>query len=358
MTPSLAKRLDEIYQSGNAIADLLVGDVIMVRLPSGLVTVDRRELLTGLALGVASGVFANVRLTPGTLDQITSTFDGFLDASRFTTSIELKDAIMGWVGYVNALRYNATATDPQRDLLILLARHAELLSWLHEESYDLREASYWIDRAARWADAAGWTEMVAFTFHRRAQMALSYSDDGKHVVRLATDAISHPGADASLKGTASTWLSLGYALLGDRASSDRASDDSLAYLSIATAHPESPVSFIESTTRPDLVTMRRAHAQILMGQGDEPISALEPCLSEIATGSPRRLNTNRARLALAYANAGDVRHAVQLVDETQRAIESLPSVWARRELQRAVAVLHHRWPKRLDVQEIRSRFGS
>jgi transcriptional regulator with XRE-family HTH domain len=355
LTPSLAKRLDEIYRSDNSIGRLLTGDVVMVRLPDGVATVDRRELLTGLSLGIAAAAFADIQVLPGTLDQIAARFDGFLDASRFTTSPELKDALLGQVAYVDALRCNTETARLRRELLVLLARHAELLSWLHEESYDLGQALFWIDRTAGWAHAAGWAEMVAFTFHRRSQMALNYSDDGHHVVRLATDAISHPGAGARLKGTASTWLSLGYALLGDRDASNRATDDSLAYLSMASVHSEGPVSFIESTTRPDLVTMRRAHAQILMGQGDEPILALESRLSEIAAGSTRRLNTNRARLTLAYANAGDVEHAVRLVDETLGAVESLPSVWARRELHRAVAVLHRRWPNRPDVQEIRSR---
>ncbi|ADP79671.1 helix-turn-helix domain-containing protein [Pseudofrankia inefficax] len=357
LTPSFARRLDEIYRSDRSIASLLVRDVILVHLPDGIVAVDRRELLTGLALGVASGVLADIQVIPDILGRLTSTFDGFLDASRFTTSPELKDSLTGQVAYIDALRHKAETARLRRGLLMLLARHAELLSWLHEESYDLKQALFWIDRTAGWADTAGWPEMVAFTFHRRSQMALNYSDDGTHVVRLATDAINHPGADASLRGTASTWLSLGYALIGDRDSSDRAADESLAYLSVASTNPQTPVSFIESTTRSDLVAMRRAHAQILMGQGHEPISILEARLPEIASGSTRRLNTNRARLALAYANAGDVEGAVRIIDETTRTVEALPSVWARRELHRAKAVLLRRWPNRPDVKEITSRAG-
>jgi hypothetical protein len=349
--------LDEIYRSDNSIAGLLTKDLILVRLHDGVVAVDRRELLTGFALGIASGAFGGIQITPRTLGDVAATFDGFLTASRFTTSPDLRDALMGQIAYVDALRHKAETASVRRDILISLARHAELLSWLHEESYDLRQALFWIDRTAVWAEAGGWTEMVAFTFHRRAQMALNYSDDGNHVVRLSMDAINHPGADARLRGTASTWLSLGYALIGDRDLSDRAADSSLDYLSAASAQHESPVSFIESTTRSDLVTMRRAHAQILLGRGDEPILSLESRLSEIAAGSPRRLNTNRARLVLAYANAGDLENAVRMFDETQRAVESLPSVWARRELHRAAAVLRRRWPNHPDVKQIGSGIG-
>jgi hypothetical protein len=347
--------LDEIYRSGTSVTSLTADNVIVVRLPDGTATIDRRDLLTGIALGVATGVFADARITPETIDRAAATFDGFLDASRFTTSPELKDAIMGQIAYLDALRFNAEAARPRREISILLSRHAELLSWLYEESYDLKQALFWIDRTAAWADAAGWPEMIAFTFHRRSQMALNYSDDGIHVVRLSTNAITHPGATANIKGTASTWLSLGYALLGDSDSSRRARDDSMAYLTATVPCPESPVSFIESTTRPDLVAMRRAHAQILMGQSDEPIPSLESHLSEIAAGSPRRLNTNRARLALAYANAGEADQAALLVDKTHQAVGSLPSVWARRELHRAITVMHLRWPNSPDVQELTSR---
>src|SRR5207245_2941735 len=110
------------------------------------------------------------------------------------------------------------------DLTVLQCRHAESLSWMHEESGDINDAVYWVDRAVHWAQAVGWIPMVAYAFVRRSMMAISLGDDGLQAVQNAQCAVQIPGTPAYVRGLAAKQMSYGHALAGNRGESARALD--------------------------------------------------------------------------------------------------------------------------------------
>jgi len=160
-------------------------------------------------------------------------------------------------------------------------------------------------------------------------------DDGRSVTRIAESAQEMPGILPSIRGTASVWLSLGYARMGRWDESRRAMDASLRHLSTPAYSGPGPVSTIESSTADSLVTMRLAHAPILADSGAQAVQILEPRMGAIGGDSPRRLNTNRARLALGYANAADPDIACRLAMESLDVLDTFPSMWALSELRRS-----------------------
>ncbi|MGH3839413.1 MAG: hypothetical protein ACRDSF_27495 [Pseudonocardiaceae bacterium] len=81
---------------------------------------------------------------------------------------------------------------------------------------------------------------------------------------------------------------------------------------------------------------------------------LEPSLESVAGISFRVATVTRARLARAYANAGQPAESCRVAWKTLDAIEQIDSFMARVELRRAVPVLN-RWHGRSDVQDVLHR---
>jgi tetratricopeptide (TPR) repeat protein len=380
----LANRLDQIYGTGGAISAMCaarvekgdkepersgpVDDVIVIRLPQGGVTVpvSRRELLAAFGLGTVSGPLLEtlnhglgaMRPTTETLTELQRAYDGFLTASRFSTSHELKDAIVAQVGVIDALRARAPSREMRRDLTMLMARHAEAVSWLYEESFDVHSALYWIDRAAFWAQTIDWQDMVAFTLYRRSLLAIDHANDGRQAIELAEQALRIPNTLPSVKGAALDRVSRGYALLGDRDASARAMDRAIPYLSQAVDDPNNPALDAQAVITDDSLAIRQSESWLMLGQGETPIAVLEPRLNDMRASYQRYYNHSTAMLAMAYANSGEPESACKIAAGTLDALEHIPSLSAWRALQRTAVVLGKRWPARSDVKDVRVRVDS
>jgi hypothetical protein len=296
-----------------------------------------------------------MRPTHETVAELQSMYHAFLNASRFSTSDDLKDAVVGQIAVMDALRRSAPTATLRRKLVMMMARHAEHAGWLYEESGDVRSALYWIDRVLFWAQAINWHDMAAFTLCSRAQVALNYESDGRQAVELARTALEISGTLPIVKSSAAGWLSNGYALLGASDASTMAMDKSVYFRERSSAHPNSPDPGQQSTTTDNQVARLRSSSLVLLGTAETPIAILEPLLTDIPRdNNPRFYNVNRARLALAYANAGDRERASESAAETADALKSLPSQATWRTLARAAAVLGRRWPDRSDTREARA----
>lgn len=76
----------------------------------------------------------------------------------------------------------------------------------------------------------------------------------------------------------------------------------------------------------------------------------------LSKSSVRTATITRAKLARAYAHAGQPAEACRLAWETLHAIEQVNSLSARSELRRTVRVLDQ-WRGRSDVQDLTHRLG-
>ena len=101
--------------------------------------------------------------------------------------------------------------------------------------------------------------------------------------------------------------------------------------------------FLKSTRRRVISTQATGHGSLQYWS-----------LASLSSSSLRTATITRAKLARAYANAGQPDGACRVAWETLDAIEQVGSLSARNELRRALPVLNQ-WHGRSDVQDITHR---
>ncbi len=379
LQPWLAEALDRIYGTGSVVTSLARGagstpqdnpasgvpktDVFVVRLPQGGIAMplSRREVFTALGLGIVGGglqgeferVLDGIELNSEAIQFFDDSFHGFKEAARTLPPAQLIDGMTGNIAILDGLRRRAIGEDRHR-CGTLQAHYAEFLSWLSEEVGDLRGAMWWIDRASQWAQAVGWSSMSAFTFIRRSMVVTHSTDDGLRAVDQARPVLDMPQTSPRMKGLAAKQVALGYALAGDRDASRRALDTAMDWL----AQPlrEDDAVLQRSVADDDLFAVYQTTCDVYLGRGARVIPVLEPRMQSLAR-SLRTATITRAKLARAYANAGQPGEACRVAWETLDAIEQVGSLSARNELRRALPVLNQ-WHGRSDVQDIVHRLGT
>ncbi|MGH3865282.1 MAG: helix-turn-helix domain-containing protein [Pseudonocardiaceae bacterium] len=381
LQPWLAQKLDRIYATGGMIAALASevsakpqealisgaprSEVFVVLLPHGGVTMPllRREVMAGLGLGIVTGgvqgqferALDGIDLDGDVLGSFQASFEGFKEAIRVLPPARLIDAMTGQVAVLDGLRRRVADGERHR-YSALQAHYAELLSWLSEEAGDLPGAMWWVDRASHWAQAAGWTSMTVFTFVRRSTMVSHISDDGLRAVDQARPVLDMPQASPRMKGMAAKQMASGYALAGNRDESRRALDAAMDLLVQPVREDDAALSRLH-VINDDLLAVYQATCDVYLGYGARVVPVLEPRLESLTKSSFRRAIITRAKLAWAYANAGQPADACRLAQETLDAVERIDSHTARSELRRTVRVLGH-WHGRSDVQDLTHRLGS
>ncbi|MGH3866658.1 MAG: helix-turn-helix domain-containing protein [Pseudonocardiaceae bacterium] len=381
LQPWLAQELDRIYATGGMIAALASGvrgktsgdptsgvpgsEVFVVLLPQGGVTMPlfRREVMTALGLGVVTGglqgqferALDGIDLDGDVLSSFQASFDGFKEAIRVLPPAQVIDAMTGQVAVLDGLRRRVADGERHR-YSTLQAHYAESLSWLSEEAGDLPGAMWWVDRASQWAQAAGWTGMTTGGFVRRSMMVMSFSSDGLRAVDQARPVLDMPQASPRMKGLAAKQMAAGYALAGNRNESRRALDAAMDFLAKPVREDDAALGQL-IVINDDLLAVYQTTCDVYLGYGARVIPVLEPRLESLAKSSFRRATITRAKLARAYANAGQPADACRLAEETLDAVERIDSQSARSELRRTVRVLDQ-WHGRSDVQDLTHRLGS
>ncbi|MGH3823117.1 MAG: helix-turn-helix domain-containing protein [Pseudonocardiaceae bacterium] len=382
LQPWLAEELDRIYGTGSVVASLTRGsggsggtpaenpasgmpetDVFVVVLPQGgaAMPLSRREVLTALGLGIVTGelqgefeqALDGIQVSGDVLQSLDDAFRGFQEAARMLPPAQLIDGMMGNVAVLDGFRRRTAGEDRNR-CSMLQARYAELLSWLSEESGDLPGTIWWNDRASQWAQAAGWPGMTVYGFVRRAMMVGRSSSEGLRVVDQARPVLEMSQASLRMKGWAVSEMALGYALSGNRDESRRALDTAIGWL--AQPVSDDDVALQRTVAVDDFLTVYQATCDIYLGYGERVIPTLEPRMQSLAR-SPRTATITRAKLARAYANAGQPEEACRVASETLDAIAQIGSQSARNELRRTVPVLN-RWHGRSDVRDVVHRLDT
>lgn len=376
LQPWLAEALDAVYGTGGAITTLACGahtaphtglpgrdaldDMLVVRLPEGGATmpVSRRELLAGLSIGALGGALAD-RIdhlldqldlgddaAGGSLVAFERAFAGFSTVARSLPPARLIDGMTGQVVLLDRLRRHAPASRCG-EYAVMQARYAESLSWLCEEASDVVGALYWVDRAAQWAAAARWEPMVGYTFVRRSMLAINFTGDGLRAVGAATPVLNMPEL-SWVRGLAGKEIAMGYALAGQADASARALDEAMRLLAQPGRDDEALLGQ-RSVVGDNLYAVYQTTCDIYLGRGASVIGALQPRLDGLAHSSPRTATISRAKLARAYANAGQPADAARLAWETLDAHDQVGSHSALSEIRRTLRVLR-RWDTRADVR--------
>lgn len=320
--------------------------------------VSRRALLAGLSIGAIGGALADQidhlldQLDLGddaggdSLAAFERAFAGFSTAARSLSPARLIDGMIGQVALLDRLRRRAPASR-RGTYAVMQARYAESLSWLCEEASDAAGALYWVDRAAQWAAAARWEPLVGYTFVRRSMLAINFTGDGLRAVDAAAPVLDMPEL-SWVRGLACNQTAMGYALAGQADSSARALDEAMRLLTRPGRDDEALLGQ-RSVVGDDLYTVYQTTCDIYLGRGASVIGALQPRLDGLARSSPRTATISRAKLARAYANAGQPADACRLAWETLDAHDQVGSHSAVAEIRRTLRVLRQ-WDTRADVR--------
>lgn len=373
--PWLAENLDRIYQTGSAVASLARGaggkppegqefevphsDVFVVQLPHGgaALPLSRREVKSALSIGIVSGglqaeferALDSIELDGDVLQSFEDAYHVFWEAAGMLPLAQLLDGMIGNVAVLDVLRRRAVGADWRR-CGRLQVRYADLLSWMSQEAGDVAGALWWNDRAVQWAQAAGWWGFTARSFVRHTAMVHSFSDDGLRIVDQARSVLEMPHASPRMKGVAAGDTAYGYALADIRDESYRALDLAVSWLS-QPVRGDSTLPGETTIPNGELITLYQTTHAIYLGYGARVIPALERCSESLSGISSRTATATQAKLARAYANAGQPDEACRVAWDALDTTEQLGSQLARIELQRALPVLN-RWHGRSDVQDV------
>ncbi|MBE1878856.1 helix-turn-helix domain-containing protein [Myceligenerans pegani] len=374
LQPWLAEALDAVYGTGGAIATLASGadtvshtrlpnanaldDVVVLRPPEGGVTmpISRRELLAGLTIGALGGTLASriddlldrleLAADGDSLAAFERAFVGFATAARSVPPAQLIGDMTGKVALLDRLGQRAS-TAQRTAFAVMQARYVESLSWLCEEAGDLSGALYWVDRAAQWAATARWEPMIGYTFVRRSMLVVNFTGDGLRAVDAVAPVLSMTDL-AWVRGLAYKQTAMGLALAGQADASERALDETMRLLARASRDDEAHLGQ-RSVVGDNLRAVYQTTCDIYLGRGDSVIDALQPRLDGLAHSSLRTATISRAKLARAYANAGQPDDSLRLAWDALDACDQVGSHSALSEVRRTLPVLR-RWEHRADVR--------
>ncbi len=380
LLPWLARRMDRVYGTGTAIsaltnpglipsgrgcATLYAGDgVVLVRPPEGgvMVPVSRRALLEALGMGATFGVLWNVDAAAAgvaadeqTLAGLTDGLRSFQTAGRILPPGRLVDPLIGQVAVLDTLRRRARRP-LRRSYLMLQAEYADYLCRMVQEAGDPAGSVYWVDRARDWAEQAGWPAMTAYTHVRRSILATVCASDGALAVEHARRAF-HPSAPVMVRAYAARQMAYGHALAGHPNAAHRALDQMSTLFDAASTQDEESDHIIGlGGVYGDVAgVVARGTCDVYLGGGERAIPLLDSSQAahKAAAGPGSRHHAiTGARLARAYAQAGEPDRACELALAALDAGGAVDSHATRTELGRLAPTLN-RWPGREDVAEVR-----
>jgi len=184
-------------------------------------------------------------------------------------------------------------------------------------------------------------------------MVISFVGDGYRAVDNASTVFAMRDASPRMRGLAAIQMSFGHALTRNESDSNRQLDTAMNLLS-QPMRKDDAVLGQRSVVDDDLFAIFRTTCDIYLGRGARVVPVLEPRLASISASSMRTATITRAKLARAYANAGQPQEAAQLSLAVLDDIERVGSMTACNVLRRAVPVLN-RWHGREDIQEVMRR---
>ncbi|MFD5556193.1 transcriptional regulator [Streptomyces sp. NPDC127068] len=260
------------------------------------------------------------------------------------------------VATMNALRGVARSASRDADrqaTLRLAARYAEYTGWMEQEAGDDAASLWWTDRAVALADTGGDAEFVAYTMVRRADVAL-YRTDGRATVEYARRA-EEQSRNNRIRGLAAQRRAQGHALLGEDAACFRSLDRAAELMARAAQEglDEAPSTGAE----PVIGSMHLAGLADFvagwclhdLGRTAEALGHLESGLDAVPVHARRARARYAARLALALAEAGDLKSVYTLVDAVTSSVSVVDSATIRADLQRLLRRLN-RWPRDPDAR--------
>lgn len=202
----------------------------------------------------------------------------------------------------------ATSGSARREALPVAARFAEFTGWLHQDSGDVVQASWWTDRALEHALELGSPSLTTYVLMRKANIAADAQDHGQSL-GLAEAALRTSGNLAPrLQAVALRQQALASAQMRDGDSCARSVDRALELVNDTSSSDFDPLAEeLVPYCGPSYIEMEAATCWVHLGRPDQAIPVYEQSLSRWPVDEQTRDRALcLARLATAHALNGDL----------------------------------------------------
>jgi Helix-turn-helix domain len=195
----------------------------------------------------------------------------------------------------------------QQQLLCVESRWAQFASWLSNDAGDAHRRDAWADQALRLAEAAGYSEMVAYVLMRQSRWAVE-DQNARRAKTFAEAARGVSHATPQVRALAALRKAQGHALAGDHVACEHSITDTYELLDGADA-PQSPWDQLTrlETTRP-FVMAEDARCWLWL-RPRKAITMYEEVLRLWPSDRGRSRGVQQACLALACAAADEPERA-------------------------------------------------
>jgi transcriptional regulator with XRE-family HTH domain len=294
---------------------------------------NRRQLLSG-AIAVGAGLLLPTARTPlAQTEEITAylrrVFPEFSTADWLLGCQAVLPSMPRHLAAVEQLLAGASGR-ARTELLQVGARYGEFTSWLYQDAGNAQAATLWADRSVAWATEAGDHGMVAYAMTRKAHLAADQADE-ESTVGLAQTAQRY-AVTSRVRAIAMLQEAHGHALAGEeRTALDRL--DTALELADRAAHDEGPGRYLS----PGYVELQRSTCWLALGRPGRAIPLLERELAALPAIHRRDRGVYMARLARAYATAGEREQAATVAREAREVAKATGSRRILRELRPAAS---------------------
>ncbi|MFG2968672.1 helix-turn-helix domain-containing protein [Streptomyces sp. NPDC048288] len=365
--PGLARRCDTVFDAGGELAALAPdrtrpeapteksfddeGEVwSMVLLPDGTSSFQpmaRREAVLAGAVSLL-GLSARPRSAAAqarmenTLPHYSALFDHTRHMGQLLSPGTLLPTLITQAHSLSGIAKHSRG--PLRDdMLRLSSRYAEYAGWMAQEAGNDRAALWWTGKAVEFAEEGGDPHLQAYAMVRRALITL-YRDDSVQTIELARRAQADPATPARIRGLAAQREAQGHALAGDYDSCRRALDRAAELLSTTPGGGASPTAgpVIGTATLSDPAAMVTGWCLHELGHFDEAIRILSREIAKIPRDAVRSRTRYGARLALTYAEAGEIEKACELTEGLLADADVVESATITSDLRRIARALARR----------------
>jgi tetratricopeptide (TPR) repeat protein len=265
----------------------------------------------------------------------------------------------GLIAQTHTLRSLAATVSPaaRKELLLLASRYAEYTGWMAQESGDDQAAIWWTAQAVGMAAGLD-PDLAAYALVRRALITF-YRDDADQTLSLARQAQADLRVAARIRGLAAQREAQGHALAGDYGNCLKALDRAAVLLDgaagpggTASAGPGS--SPLGPKAVADGLAIVTGWCYYDLGRPREAAEILERETARIPQDARRAWTRYNARLALAYAAAGEIDRACLLAERVVDGAALTDSATIRLDLARLARTLS-RWRNHIPVRELSPR---
>ncbi|MEU5878591.1 transcriptional regulator [Spirillospora sp. NPDC047279] len=266
----------------------------------------------------------------------------------------------GLIAQTRTLRDLGTSARPEArpELLLIASRYAEYTGWLAQESGDDEAAVWWTAQAADMATAGGDPEMAVYALVRQALVAFDRGDAAR-TIDLARRAQADRRAAPRVRGLAAQREAQGHALAGDYGRCRRALDRAAALLDGAEQRAGSSPDVLPplgSRNVADPVAIAAGWCYHDLGRPRAAAEILERETARILPGALRARTRYGTRLALAYAESGEVDRACALAGRVLDEAAVVDSATIRRDVARLARSLA-RWSTHRPVRALSPGFA-